>query len=399
MIFEPDLSGHHANFVRLLSSALCALPVSVTIATTPEAAASTANRRVLLPELGRAVLDPCLDWVPGGRLALARLSLELGRAARRLAAEHVYVPYADGIAQLTSLTRLGPRRLFPRDVQSEALLFRAGAVYPSLRWRSAFARRMSFRAALLAPFDRVHHLDPYVFEAMRREHPRSSRRWSLVPDPVVPPPAVSKPEARRALALPNGGRVIACVGVMDVRKGVDRLLRAFAQARLGEDDRLLLAGPHDRAVRSVRDELFGRGGGRRVVSLDEFVEEAVLEHSVQAADLVCAPYPRHMGSASVVLRAAAAERPVLGSEFGWIGRTISDFDLGWTSDVERPAELARALELALTQAPDWRLGPSGRRFVEFHSEVSYQKRWTSLVRERLGMPPEEELTWDWVRRG
>jgi glycosyltransferase involved in cell wall biosynthesis len=163
---------------------------------------------------------------------------------------------------------------------------------------------------------------------------------------------------------------------------------------------LLLLGPQDAAVRSLLAGPYSnlvRSG--RIVARDRFFPPTELASGLCAMDLVCTPYPDHVGSASIVIRAAAASRPVLGSNYGWIARVVNMFGLGNTCEVKDTNALAVSLCSALDQAPAWRPKPAAQRFVRFHSPENFAAAWTVQIRKRLGLPPtSSRYTWEWVTR-
>jgi hypothetical protein len=114
-------------------------------------------------------------------------------------------------------------------------------------------------------------------------------------------------------------------------------------------------------------------------------------------DLVCTPYPRHVGSASIVIRAAGARRPVIGSSFGWVKWAIERFSLGRTCDVENIPALAGTLESGLESAGDFVLSPKAERWVRYHTPENFALTWTVRLRQRLGLAAAPALhSWDWV---
>ena len=179
--------------------------------------------------------------------------------------------------------------------------------------------------------------------ALRRSDPArdasAQRRLDLAssafaPDPVESKPRIDQGVARRRLGVPESGRYLGSVGLMDERKGIDRLITAFANAPLEPDDRLLLVGQSSLAVRDLLEGPMAdlvRDG--RIVAIDRYVDNEEFSAAISALDVVCTPYPQHIGSASVVIRAAAAgarscHRPLdgLGWLFGaliWVGLAMS----------------------------------------------------------------------------
>ena len=138
----------------------------------------------------------------------------------------------------------------------------------------------------------------------------------------------------------------------------------------------------------------------RIIAPDGYMSDEDFSLTMFAADLICTPYPRHIGSASIVIRAAAAERPVLGSDFGWIGYVVPRFGLGRICNVTDPAVFAAALRDSLADAHLFRLTESGRRFVAFHSPDNYRATWTLRLRRQWGLPDsEDQRDWEWVLAG
>jgi glycosyltransferase involved in cell wall biosynthesis len=244
----------------------------------------------------------------------------------------------------------------------------------------------------------MHHLDPLAYGRLSEMSPGFFGRSRLMPDPVVPPLQASRQEARRRLGVPEDGRYVGSVGASDGRKGIDRLIRAFATAPLRPDDRLLLVGPVAAPVAGMlRTEFASLVRQRRIIAIDRYVTDEELDAGVLAMDLVCTPYPRHIGSASIVIRAAVADRPVLASNFGWMGFVVPRFSLGVTCDVGDSVRFPDVLASALDDAERFQPAPAARRFVRYHSVENFAACWTQRLRERMGLPSAEQtVAWEWA---
>jgi glycosyltransferase involved in cell wall biosynthesis len=203
-----------------------------------------------------------------------------------------------------------------------------------------------------------------------------------MPDPVEAP-AVDKAAARRLLGLPPGARIAGCAGAIDERKGMDHLLRAFSRvAKAG--DHLLLAGKLSPQIRGLLDAC-PTGLRARIHAPDRFLDDEAFGASLAAMDLVCTPYPDHVGSASIVIRAAAAGKPVLAADTGWMQAIVPRFGLGATVAVKDGDALAQALAAGLEKAPDHVSHPAAAAFVAFHAPGNFAACWTARLRERLGV--------------
>jgi len=399
LIYEPSHTGHHLAYVRLLVQGFSDLGVELRVVLDAEAPASR-EYQVQLADLGVDYLvDPSVPVPQGSSLRRVWGYVDsLRTTILRHKPDHLLIPYADGISQVIGL------HPFPQSViggvETEALMMRGSFAYESRTGAERAKSRVTLWALKRTPWRKMYWIDPVPFHLLKEIAPALSRRIQLMPDPVDAPPAISQTDARRRLSLPLDGRFIMATGRLDERKGTDLLIRAFAQATLAKTDRLLLVGELSTGVRKVVAELEATAHLRakeRLIIWDRYVERDEMLLAFNASDLVCAPYPRHIGSASIVIRAAAAHRPVLGSQFGWMAEMIPRFGLGWICDPTNVGQLAKAISRTMELLPSFSVTESLRRFVEFHSVANFQATWTERIRERLGLQPSpRQRSWQWV---
>ena len=447
LIFEPNHTGHHFDYVRLLLPPVAELASSVVIATTRRAIDSEQYRVLLAPALAAALRAKSAGDQQATR-GTAPIELETGIADRdpakargtmvakalaradqfiacvkHVRPDHVIVPYADGLSQALVLRRLllggtvandHASLLNPAaapgsgDITSDALFMRSGIAYPTPTIKRKLAMQASWRLMSSAPHSHLFHQDPLMFAWISRHHPRllapgpGQRGWSLLPDPTPAFEPLTTAQARVRMGLSESGLIVGSVGMMDRRKGIDLLIRAFTRAKLPADAKLLLVGKQDAAVAAMlapggEAEALVKSG--RIIAINRFVEVHELGWAMQAMDVVATAHSRHVGSASVAIKAAAVNRPILGSDFGWLGAMSKKFALGTTCCVEDIDSFARALEQSLNSAPGWKRSEGGRRFVAFHSEHNFGRAWGSLLRYRLGLPqPSDQIQWSWVEQ-
>jgi glycosyltransferase involved in cell wall biosynthesis len=248
-------------------------------------------------------------------------------------------------------------------------------------------------------WSRIHILDYLDLEVLQHVGGSFAASCRLIPDPVEPPSRLSKLEARRAFDLPEDGRYIGCTGLMSSHKGIDLLVRAFreAQSKLRATDRLFLAGQMEPALRKViESELAPEIAAQRFLLVDRPLTAQEVDDAVAALDVVCTPYPSHRHSASIVIRAAAAGKPVLGSAIGWMDHTIHRFSLGTTCNVRDTTTFARTIVETLDVAGEFHAKEAAKRFTAFHSISNFTSHFTARLRERLNLPSNALIDWDWV---
>jgi len=170
----------------------------------------------------------------------------------------------------------------------------------------------------------------------------------VVPHGVLDTPrrGVPRSEARAALGIPGGARVVLCFGHIRPYKGIDVLLRAFAEvAREHPDAWLLIAGQPwvDWApYAALIDQL---GVRERVVTDLRFIPTDDVERYIVAADVVALPYTRFDAQTGVGTRALPFGKPLVVTATGGLPELVRDPDA-----VVPPgdaAALARALARVL----------------------------------------------------
>ncbi len=401
VIFEPCPGGHRFTYVRRIITALSELPVRISLATSPGASARETFSEQLRHLAPRFQLDESYpESDPTKKIAFSRETAAAAvRAARSLRPDHLIIPSGDGVLQMLGLEHLLLRAGPLRDTELEAMILGASWVYHPRGNPRRWAKRRAWAALTGASKVRtLHIIDPLLRRAFKALTPGIARRTVLVPDPVDALSDLSKVEARRRLNLDPSGRIVSSVGRLDERKGVDLLIRAFLAAGLPPTDRLLLVGiqmPEIRELLAGEAAPFVRTG--RIIALDGYVTDEQMSLAIAAADLIGVPYRRHLGSASIVIRAAAQGRPILGTDMGWPGETCRRFGLGTVCTVRDPHALTAALRDALDAAPSFTPHPASRRFVQFHSVQNAHRCWAGRLRQRLNLPdPVPALDWDWV---
>jgi glycosyltransferase involved in cell wall biosynthesis len=178
------------------------------------------------------------------------------------------------------------------------------------------------------------------------------------------------------------------VGTLEPRKGIEELLSAFHRAKkLAADDRVLLVG---RATPPIRDLLQTRYDQlirqQRIIVVDRYVSDEELGAAFFAADVVAVTHPRQIGSSGTLVRAAAAERYLLTSDFGWVGWVTGLFQLGSAVHVYDVDALSAALAAALERSAGYRLSEAAVRFCRYHTVHNQKAHWVRQIGQQLELP-------------
>jgi glycosyltransferase involved in cell wall biosynthesis len=196
-------------------------------------------------------------------------------------------------------------------------------------------------------------LDPFAVEPLSRlcRHVRPI----ALPDPVQPTQLAMRPcDLRQKLDIEPERIVFLLFGSLTARKGVYPLLDAIAtlSPQLCQKFCLLLVGESNIEFDlESRIKQLSQSRPVQIIRRYEFIPEPEIQPYFQLADVVLAPYQRHVGMSGILILAAAAGTPVLSSNYGLMGAMVRHHQLGLTVDSGSIQEIATGLRCCLTQAP------------------------------------------------
>lgn len=179
------------------------------------------------------------------------------------------------------------------------------------------------------------------------------------------------------LAIEPGRLVFLLFGALDGRKGIYQLLEALnnLSADLCRRVCLLLVGGTNAAEQAQIEAKLDRVRQNKplqAIARYEFVSEREVTAYFQLADVILAPYQKHVGMSGILLLAAAANKPVLSSDYGLMGKVVQRYQLGLSVDSTNPGEIARGLTQFLTQpANNYSDRQKMQTLVEQHSTKNY----------------------------
>ncbi len=250
--------------------------------------------------------------------------------------------------------------------------YRAGSWKERLR---ELRKQVLLRLALWrSDFGTLFCLDPFSVEAIRPWH--AATRY--LPDPVeiYPHTPEELQTIRERLAVEPGRKAALVFGLLDERKGIAPLLQALGYLSETEQRQLalVLVGPMPEYVRAELDPLLAEAVTRypiQLVRYHEFVSDAQIQPYFAAADFVLALYQQHVGMSAVLVRSAAADKPVLSSDYGLMGELVGKRGLGRAVDATNPAAIAAELRYFLTTDVPPGSTPGRAEFAEQNRAARY----------------------------
>jgi glycosyltransferase involved in cell wall biosynthesis len=199
-------------------------------------------------------------------------------------------------------------------------------------------------------------LDPYVIKPLEQQF-RGKEKAVHLPDPV-PIADFLRPLPqgfKESLGIePNRKTFLLFGALYDGRKGIHQVLQAIAllPPHLCQQMCLLLVGQlGDGSTIPAQIAELTKKLPIQVVVRDAFVPESEVAHYFQAADVILATYQRHVGMSGILVQAAAAQKPLLSSDYGLMGEIVRRWQLGLSMDTTSPAEIARGLTQFLVEEP------------------------------------------------
>lgn len=249
-----------------------------------------------------------------------------------------------------------------------------------IRW---VVRRQSLRTLFC--------LDPFVVPTLNQWAGRSVATYLPDPVEVYPTTATDADVLRQRLGIGPTRRILLVFGHLDERKGLFTLIEAFQRLTPAQQTNwcLLLAGPVDdgiaEALNTTLDTLTAQTTVQ-VVRQHAFVPEPDIQPYFAISDLVITLYQRHIGMSAVLVRAAAAGKPVLSSDYGLVGQLVKTRGLGRVVASENPMAVADAL--ATFGQETW---PVDLDAMQAFAEQNRADQYARTIFETLGWQSAAEL--------
>ena len=357
LLFDTIIDGHHPDYLtHLITYWIRTQPTGELIVVAPPSFDPTFQQLTAQNPLGATVrFDPIpqhdIDQTHRAKnlnRSLSEWNLALTYMAKH-SPTHALLMYFDVLQYGVLFGRKAPCPV-------SGLYFRPDFHYPGLSGLKNQVRVLRKKAALRLVLNRkavanLFCLDHSVVPLVQAINPRV--RVLPLPDPVKQygSTRAETNRLREVLQIKPGRTVFLIFGYLDDRKGIAPMLEALLllNPALHQKFCFLLAGPMPEAYqREIALKMTAVPPGIQVISVFKEIRGALIDQYFSVADVVLTLYQQHIGMASILVRAAAAGKPVLSSNFGYMGYLVEKEQLGNTMDSASPVAICRALEQAVT---------------------------------------------------
>jgi glycosyltransferase involved in cell wall biosynthesis len=400
MLFDLDIRGHHPGYIQHLVKYWCEenLAIHLDVLVSRQFLQQHSNIVDLVAAYDRSNIQfvaishqeqKCLvdsaqlEHSFKGRIIRAFQELRiLKKYTKALKTSHCFLMYLD-----TILLRLAlPSRL---PCSLSAIYFRPILHYGSFpnylpegkenvwAWRDRVCLARLLKHPNLAT---LFCLDPFAVDHINQVY--STTKAVELPDPVqiYPPQRSQLEQLEQQLGIQANRTVFLLFGALSARKGLCQVLEAMSllSAPLAERVTLLFVGPiaaEDQAELDHRVSVLRHTSCVQIICHHDFIPDEAIQAYFAVSDVILAPYQRHIGMSAILVRAAAAQKPVLASDFGLMGEVTHQHELGLAINARDPQDIANGMIDFLLQPPEKLCDPvKMRQFAHQNSAREFSIR-------------------------
>jgi len=363
LLFDLSIVGHHAGYIRHLLHYWPDSETTLNMVVSPE----------FLQEHGDVVHTESVatvTWSPitgdelrwynstdGSPLRRAWIEWRLFcRYAKKMNADQGLVMYMDRF-QLPFALRL------PIPCPLSGIYFRPKFHYAQLthhrpipgEWLKSLRERLLWRSALRHPrLKTLFTLDPFAVEPLRCLGGSAHVEHLADPVEIYPSPTIEI-SLKQTLGIEPQRKVFLLFGILDKRKGIYQIVEGLKQLSESEQSQiaLLLIGPLAEPEHiSAELHRLQRDTSVQMVIQDHFVLDEQIQPYFEIADVVLGLYQHHVGMSAILVRAAAAGKPVFASDYGLMGELVQRYQLGRAVDSGEPDEIKLGFRKFLASQPE-----------------------------------------------
>jgi len=361
MLFDLDTTGHHPTYIQHFVKYYCNQEISgkLDIVVSPKFIEEHSDIVNMIQKSHRQnvnfipiTLEEYSSFINKSSL-LKRIFCEWNiycKYAKNLNADHCLLMYLDKFQLPIALRGKSP-------CSFSGIYFRPTFHYQDFEgyvpsWKESLRqwrqKLLLSRVLQNSQFKILFCLDPFVIKYIQKLN--SKVKTIHLPDPVeiYDTDKYQVEQLKRILEIQENRQVFLLFGSLARRKGIYQLLEAIKllPSEVCEQLCLLLVGsiipseklPLESLIKEISQSL-----PVQIIIRDEFVPEPEVHLYFQMTDVVLATYQRHVGMSGILLLAAAAQKPVLASDYGLLGYLVRHHQLGITVDSTFPGEISQGI--------------------------------------------------------
>lgn len=379
LIFEPDASGHHSGYLYHLIINFLQNDYSykLIVVVSPDFFLKH-------PQILQKTISPRVQWIKFSDVEFSEwknpksvfkrsilewdLFCQYAKTHKAILGFFMYIDYL----QLAVLTQPAP----PCPISG--ILFRPTLVnYPatSLKeklnyWRKNITLKYFVQNKNL---DSLFNLDPFATNYIQKNW--KTEKVIFLPDPVqVYPTTKTKLEVKLNLGIEESKTVFLLFGFLDSRKGISDMMEAIGNLsrEKSKNGCLLIVGPweeNERKLFNIQLPEIQKLTDFQIVVKDSFVKDEEIQQYFKVADYALALYHKHFGMSAIMVRAAAAQKPLIASNFGLLGKIVEENELGITVENDLKEKLEMLLENEISIGNKEKM----KAFAELNQAENYAK--------------------------
>lgn len=135
---------------------------------------------------------------------------------------------------------------------------------------------------------------------------------------------------KKTYAIDQTQHIFLNFGYLDERKGIDQFLKACRLLPLEEAQKicLILAGNISSTYQTHIEKQIEKTPGIRVIPFFKYLDQTEYQILFEVCDVILMLYQKHIGMSSVLVRAAAVQKPILLENFGILSSIAEKYQLG-----------------------------------------------------------------------
>lgn len=218
-------------------------------------------------------------------------------------------------------------------------------------WRGWRQKILLFLTLKNHQMDGLLTLDHYSVPYIKALSPKSKTIKHL-PDPVatVPVDPQQVQDLKRSLGIEKGRKIFLLLGRLSERKGVFQVLEAvkLLTQDVAQKCCLLLVGEISENIKiKVLEHIsdLRKESSVQIIIKGEYQTAEAIHFYVSAANVVLAPYQRHIGMSGVLMLSSAYKKPILCSDYGLLGELTRKYQLGISVDTSNSRHLSEGISM------------------------------------------------------